>query len=315
MVHRFETRVGGDVVLVSVLMSLYKPDESYLREQLCSIDAQDVDDMEIVIYNDCPQDVDRAEQCAALCPCHEVRYVHGEENLGYVRAFEKLVGLARGTYLVFADQDDAWEPGRVSKCLEQMRQGHVLCSCDRSVIDAEGKVLVPSWRAAHAKDVENTWHTGDYYVPKAAFTCFSIGMATMVRADVARDLRPYLLCTGHDKWIALCANEVGSCAFVDEPLVRYRRHASNVSGTFSSMTCKQDWYDNRTKQAYRLVQEFCARFPESKGREEMLAFATARINRSVVGMWRYRRLAPIVADFEIALKFMPEFVFRRLVGA
>lgn len=297
--------------LISVVMSIYNPNEQYLAEQLVSIDKQDWDNLEIIVYNDNPDDADREQFCRDCCKDHGVRYVHGTKNLGYRLAFEQLSVLAKGDYVVFSDQDDVWLPQRISECVKVMEDGgYVLSTCDRQVIDGEGTVLIPSWRDAHPKSRQDTWCSGDQILPYAAFSCFSIGMATMVRRDVLEQCLPFPSSTGHDRWIALCCGEIGPCAYVEKPLVQYRRHGQNVSGLFAGVYSKSDWRRNRVELSNQVVCEFGRRFPHSESLERMRAFADARMNGNAWGIWKNRDLAPQVAYFELALKIVPDPVFR-----
>ena len=298
---------------VSVLMSIYQPDERYLAEQLDTIDAQDFDDMEVVVYDDCPTDQSWEAFCRQHCTRHLLRYVPSDVNRGYVKAFEHLVGLAQGEYLALADQDDRWLPSRISCGVRALDEGYLLASCDRQIIDGEGTVTVESWRSSHPNDESVTWQSGDHITNKAAFACYSLGMATMMRTDVAQSLAPFPTCTGHDKWLALGASAMGPCANIVIPLVQYRQHGTNQTGVLRGIDSKADWYRSRTADTNELVNEFASRFPESPDVPEMLAFANARMEKDVRGIWHYRHLAPNVANFEIALRFVPDAAFKRLL--
>lgn len=299
---------------VSVVMSIYKPNERYLAEQLKTIDDQDYDDFEIVVYNDCPTDDSWEAFCHSQVSRHKLRYVAGTENLGYIKAFEHLVGLAEGSYIALCDQDDRWLPGRIARGVQMLDEGYLLVRCDRQIIDGEGNVQVESWREAHPSEECSNWHSGDHITGKAAFTCYSIGMATMVRADVARRLSPFPACVGHDKWLALGASELGRCASIDEPLVQYRRHGGNETGTLQGISCKEDWYQTRVKDSYELAHDFARRFPDSSDAADICAFADARMNKDLLGIWRHRNLAPQVASFEIALRLTPEPLFKAMLS-
>lgn len=298
---------------VSVLMSIYQPDERYLAEQLQTIDTQDFADMELVVYDDCPDGPSWEQFCRDNFTRHALRYEKTEQNRGYVKAFEHLVGLAEGDYLALADQDDRWLPGRVSRAVELLDEGFLLVSCDHQIIDGEGKVKVESWRAAHQDDESVAWNSGDHITDKAIFTCYSLGMATMLRSDVARELRPYPLCTGHDKWLVLGASALGPCANIEVPLVQYRQHGHNQTGVMRGINCKDDWRRARIDDTYKLVCEFARRFPDSPDLPAMQGFIEARRKGDVRGIWHYRSLAPQVAYFEIALHFMPEWMFKGML--
>jgi len=299
---------------VSVIMSIYQPDERYLREQLASIDAQDFDDMDVIVYNDCPGDERWEDFCHACCTRHELCYVPGDVNRGYAKAFEHLVELADGDYLAFSDQDDVWLPGRVARGVEALDAGHLLACCDRQVIDGEGTVTVQSIRRAQPHEHSLTWQTGEHYARHAATTCYSIGMATMVRASTARELTPFPTCTGHDKWLALGCNTLGTCANIDEPLVQYRQHGNNVTGTMSGIASKRDWYERRVIPSLELALEYATRFPTSPDAEDILDFALARERGDVRALWRQRDIAPKVAAFEIVRALAPDWAFSRTVS-
>ena len=199
--------------LVSVLISIYNPDPLFLAEQIKSIDTQTYSNIEIVVYNDNPDDASRETELKTLAPSRIVKYYHGEKNLGYIKAFEKLVGLASGEYIALCDQDDIWNPNRVERGITELEKGYVLAVCDRSIIDAKGTVIDPSYRHSHPHERECNWNSGDDITAQAAFSCYAIGMATMVRKDVAVRLAPFPQGSGHDLWIAAGASAigVGSC--------------------------------------------------------------------------------------------------------
>lgn len=296
-------------------MSIYRPNEHYLAEQLDTIDIQDFDDFEVVVYNDCPEDRSWEDFCRAHVTRHPLRYVCGEKNLGYIKAFEQLVGLAQGEYVAFSDQDDRWLPGRLAQGVAQLEHGYALVSCDRQIIDGDGVVMVESWRASHPEDASGTWHTGDYITDKAAFTCYSMGMATMMRTNVAQRLVPFPPWVGHDKWLVLGASALGPCANIETPLVQHRQHGKNETGALSGVTCKQDWYDTRVTDTYEMMRVFAERFPDEPNLPAMLAFADARYHKNLVGIWRNRALAPQVALFEIALCLTPNWLFKLFLAA
>ena len=162
----------------------------------------------------------------------------------------------------------------------------------------------------HPGDASLTWETGEDITARAAFTCYAIGMATMLRTDVARQLVPFSTHTGHDMWLALGASVLGPCANIPETLVQYRRHGANQTGALVGVSSKKDWYQSRTRDSAGVVADFAAVFPGHPALSEMQAFAEARVRRDIPGIWRHRDLAPDVARFEIALALCPDLLFR-----
>ena len=74
-----------------------------MEEQLHSLNAQTYENMEILIYDDCPEapcDPDIFKQCL---PDKKYRILPSKkENVGYTKAFEYLVQSSKGKYVAFA---------------------------------------------------------------------------------------------------------------------------------------------------------------------------------------------------------------------
>ena len=45
----------------------------------------------------------------------------------------------------------------------------------------------------------------------------------------------------HDQWIGLMAEKHGNVVLIDDPMILYRRHGSNVTGNGSSLKDKLKW--------------------------------------------------------------------------
>lgn len=297
---------------VSVILSAYKPDRTHFAEQLESIAQQSYENLSVIVRDDDPSGEDLSEFCREHCPGRELIYLRGEKNLGYVGSFEELIRYAapRGGVIALCDQDDRWLPNRVERCLAPLEEGALLCACDRSIIDGAGVELIPSWRAAHPKERASQWQTGDRFIAESVFTSFAPGMAVMLKADLACSLLPVSQGAAHDMWLMCGANILGECAFINEPLVQYRRHGKNVSGVLHGVSCKQDWYETRVEVALRFATEMKRRFPACEELDAALALARARSNRNVGQMLRYRHLAPELIAFELALALTPAPLFK-----
>ena len=104
---------------VQILLSLYKPNLEFLTQQLQSIDQQDYSPIELLVYDDGPIEdkVDREIILSSISNI-TVRFLPSEnKNLGYIKAFEKLIKNSDGKYLCFCDQDDIWESNKISESL------------------------------------------------------------------------------------------------------------------------------------------------------------------------------------------------------
>ena len=290
-------------------MSIYKPNPTFLIKQIESIDAQNYP-LTLVVRNDDPDDINREGLIKKYLKHNELLYIHGKDNLGYVGSFEKLVTQAKTDYIVFSDQDDIWKPDRISKAVEEMEIRHsILCICDRSIIDANGHVLVASDRLSNPKQAESCWNTGDDITVQAASTCYGIGMAMAAQTKAVQTLLPFPPHTGHDLWIVCGCSEMGVCSFLNEQLVEYRRYGKNVSGLFNGISSKQEWYDTRIPARKETAEFFERRFPDSKHLDDIKGFISAREKKSIPGLFHYRWISPMTAWFEIGLKLIPSPIF------
>ena len=87
---------------VDILLSVFNPNEEFLKKQLISLNEQSWDNIEILIYDDC---VDK--RCN---PDIFERYLqkkkwkllpYQDKNLKYTKAFEELVRKSTGEYVAF----------------------------------------------------------------------------------------------------------------------------------------------------------------------------------------------------------------------
>ena len=98
---------------VSVLMPVYKTNESYLREAIESILNQSFSDFEFLILDDCP--TDSREAVVKSYADNRIKYFKNEQNLGITPSRNKLIDLAQGEYLAVFDHDDISLPERLAK--------------------------------------------------------------------------------------------------------------------------------------------------------------------------------------------------------
>ena len=93
----------------SILIPAYK--SKFFRECLESIFAQNVDDYEIVVLNDCsPEDID---SIVADFKDDRLRYFKNEKNVGAVKVVDnwnKLLSLSKGEFVVCMGDDDKLAP-------------------------------------------------------------------------------------------------------------------------------------------------------------------------------------------------------------
>jgi glycosyltransferase involved in cell wall biosynthesis len=196
--------------------------ERFLREQLDSILAQTVPPGEIVVVDDGSRDGTMAilEAYAAADP--RFRIFRNEENLGYVRNFEKGMRLATGALVALSDQDDVWLPHKLATLHSRLGDGLIVYS-DSELVDEEGRRL-----GRRMSDVMN--QIGYDNCLMYAVGAWAPGHAMLFRRELVELCLPFPTLVTHDFWLGFTATCHGAIRYVDEPLVLYRQHRGNAIG-------------------------------------------------------------------------------------
>lgn len=209
---------------ISVCMAVYNG-ERYIAEQLRSILDQLSADDEVIIVDDASTDGTLASVRRQM----DQRLILIEENRnrGVAHTFETALKRASGEFIFLSDQDDLWEPNKVSVMLEAFMQHPDinLFLSDASIIDEKGRMVCSSyfkWRGAFADGLLTNITKSKYH-----------GCVMAFRAVLLPDVMPFPEGRGvlHDIWIG-CRNRLagGRAMFIPDKLVKYRRHETNVTG-------------------------------------------------------------------------------------
>jgi glycosyltransferase involved in cell wall biosynthesis len=194
--------------------------ERFIEEQLVSIIAQLAPNDEIVVCDDASTDatIDVIRQLSDP----RIRVFTNTVRLGYIRNFEKAVGIANGDLIFFSDQDDVWLPNKVAAMDVALEQKPCVAS-DAIVVNERLSVMHDSyfvWRGTR------TFSALEIFLKPAI-----IGATLACRRSYLQALLPFPTGVPHDFWLTLNAAWDNSFAIVREPLILYRRHDAAVSPT------------------------------------------------------------------------------------
>lgn len=215
----------GETPLVSVIMNC-RNGEAYLSEALESVCAQDMDDWEIVFFDN--ESTDRsAEIATAFGP--KLLYHRSGRNMPLGMARNHAIGLARGRYLAILDVDDIWLPDKLRRQVEAIRapsptgRGYGLCYTDAMRMDSRGRGLI-----AYSK--ERRLVGGDIYLD-LMWDCLISMSSCLIDAAVFRragefDAR-YEYVEDWDLWLRIARNH--DVALVPAMLTKIRIHPGNQS--------------------------------------------------------------------------------------
>ena len=117
--------------------------ETFLRQALDSLLAQDYENFELIISDNASTDA-TPEICREyLARDNRIQYYRNDENRGARYNFNKVLQLASGKYFLWAAAHDLWHPSHISRCVEILEGDAdvVLCYPRALRIDAEGNSL------------------------------------------------------------------------------------------------------------------------------------------------------------------------------
>ncbi len=298
------------VPLVSILLAVYNPNYSWLKEQLISLNSQSYNNLELIIYDDCPENPVAESFVKKYIDSFPYKIMMGKENVGSNKAFEKLTEIGNGEYFVYCDQDDIWESNKIEVLVDTIiRKDSVLAYSDMSVIDKNGVITAKSLIEAKPRI---KYIQGEKLFPQFFFKNCVSGCCMLVKHDIAKRAVPFSNVTIHDQWICIIASIYGTISYVNKPLVKYRIHGDNQTSSLKGIYNKDDYYNMRInilQERLKEVKKIC----DSIELSEIQNFCNARIQRKLISVFKYRYLNEKEAYFEIAMKYMPNSLFRFII--
>ncbi|NOW06518.1 glycosyltransferase [Clostridium beijerinckii] len=308
--------------LVSILLAIYKPKEDWLIEQLISLNNQTYDNIELLIYDDCPDFPINEEYFKSYIINFPYKLIRGAENQGSNKAFEELTKVAEGDFLAYCDQDDIWEKEKITLMVEKILDRNVTLVCsDLSIIDENGKATANSITEIRKR---HEFKSGYNLAQGLLMSNFVTGCAMMVKKEIAKKSVPFEETLIHDQWISIIAAINGKIEFIEKPLVKYRQHSCNQTGILAGICDKQTYYNMR-------IQGILNRYVSLKQRlgdndelrqhiDSCLLWIKSRKDyffkpsiKDLKIMIKYRRFHKMSIIIESILPFTPNSIFRYII--
>jgi len=313
--------VNMDKPLVTIVLAVYKPVICWFELLLKSLNNQDYNNKELIIYNDNPAEPLNKEFILKYIN-FPFKIIEGKKNVGSNKAFEKLTNIAQGDYIAYCDQDDIWEDNKISLEIEKitMENAEMVCS-DLSVIDAQGKQIHKSFKEVSKRHI---YYSGSDVYKILFIRNFVVGCTLVIRSDTAKQAIPFSQWFYHDHWLALFSSMKGKVCVVDKPLIRYRIHGGNQTGVFIGIETKNDYFEKRIDIFYKRTIGLKNRIKENNEivnyYNDVLCWAEARFEyykkfsiKNAVKIIKYRKFGTSVSIFELMLPFIPKIVFNYIL--
>ena len=206
---------------ISVAMAYYNGG-TYIEEQMESILSQLGEKDELIVSVDGASDGSKTLLLKMADIDKRIRVIKGPGK-GVVKNFENAIRHCTGDIIYLSDQDDIWKPDKVEKVNAAFRDPEVKAVLhDAEIVDENG---IPTG-AASLFAVRGS-RTG---ILKNLIKNSYVGCCMAFRKELVPVICPipkemYM----HDYWIGTAAEYMGKVCLLDEPLIGYRRHSSNVT--------------------------------------------------------------------------------------
>lgn len=244
MRNLYQRMEATEYPLVSVVMATYNG-EAFLQKQLESVFQQTYPNIEIIAVDDGSTDATLSILKAHAKQHARMKLFCNEANLGYIKNFEKGCALATGAFIALCDQDDYWHPDKIKHMVQAIGTSPMVY-CNSLLCD------------------ENLNSTGVYISDRAvlnpivnclqqAVFCRIYGHASLFTKELYQKAAPFLSVIPHDWWLCYIASLNGGINYLDEPLVYYRQHASNLYGAVGGKRRKKSKEEDLKKKRLEII--------------------------------------------------------------
>lgn len=210
--------------MISVCMACYNG-EAFIEKQLNSILNQLRESDELIISDNAS--TDNTVSIIKSINDKRIKLLNNPRQTKYARInciqnFENALKHARGEIIFLSDQDDIWEPERISHVLPYLENYDIIVN-DCKLIDEDGIVQADSYFQIRksGKGIVKNFFTNTY-----------LGCCMCFKRKVLSLCLPFPKSISmHDIWIGLVGELFFKTFFLEKALVLYRNHGRNVSPT------------------------------------------------------------------------------------
>ncbi len=207
----------------------------FIEEQLQSIFNQTVLPTEMVVCDDVSSDNTLELVRAFAKENDQVSWViiSNEQNLGYVKNFEKAIGLCQQEIIFLCDQDDIWMPIKAERHLEEYKNNKKVALLFSNAKLLQMEPLVDRERLIKPDKVQDLLRSINNEI---LMNSVVTGATVSFRKDLVCQALPFPDFSRfenvfiHDGWLGAVAAVHNSVKFLDEELIFYRIHAGQNVG-------------------------------------------------------------------------------------
>ena len=164
----------------------------------------------------------------------------GIRNLGVTGNYNAVLTATTAAWIMSADPDDPWLPGRIARTFEAMHQAEaafgattpIAVCTDATVVDAAGRLVAQSYWQWSRLSLQ-----GIRRAPRVAMESVALGSTMMVNRALLEIALPIPAGAPYqDWWLALAAAAFGRLFPLSGQTILYRRHGTNQTADPYSST-------------------------------------------------------------------------------
>lgn len=264
---------------ISIALCTYNG-AKYLSEQLESYVGQTRLPDEVIIGDDSSTDetVEIIKEFRQNAPFPVHLHIN-KENLGSTKNFEKTILKCSGDIIFLSDQDDIWQPAKISvmeKILAENSDVGLVFS-DAALINEQGKLLKCNlWDFTFTKTDRKSFKSGNSLEVMLRHNVVT-GATIAFRSELIPLFTPIKITIPdiiHDGWIALVASVHSKIMFVDRRLIYYRQHENqqlgvnwetrrNAGNLLSKFSRKYEDRNNKLDKSVKYIRQSIGRVNET----------------------------------------------------
>ncbi len=224
---------------VTILMATYNG-ARFLDEQIKSIQAQTFTNWELIIRDDNSSDETLAIINSFITADSRIKLItngtlHGSACINFSNLFDWVYTSGDKNYIMFTDQDDIWMEHKVERSLNFIKQQ---------------ENIYPNMPILGYSRFKYMSVSGDPIAQELQFPLelrlstllmenYAWGCTMIMNQQLVKQIRKIPVnVVNHDYWVAMVAAAFGKAVLLDEPLLYYRQHDVNVSGTYENSSTK-----------------------------------------------------------------------------
>ena len=257
---------------VEILLATYNG-ARFLGQQIASIQNQTYTNWSIISSDDGSTDETTSiiKSYQAAMP-GKIKILEGGKQLGSTMNFSYLLEKSTADYVMLCDQDDVWVADKIALQMQEMlkleaahgKDFPLLVCSDLAIVDEQLQVLYPSF-FKHRKQSTDILNDSYKLIAHSTITgCTMLLNRAAIRVAVPIRINNFQ----QDHWIGMHVAYYGKISCIEQPLVLYRQHSSNVVGarkiSLQYLLSRLGYFPNLIKDWLRLKQKASIPVPVAK---------------------------------------------------